>query len=813
MRYLYFFVVISCLLSVSAVAQCDPATEAEVRLVLILDNYPSETSWSLTGASGTEYASGDGYNNSNVGDTIVTTVCVGLNDCITFYIEDDYGDGICCSYGEGGYEVFLNDVSIAQGGNFDEEEQFSFNCPPGSNCGSALPMDGAAFYDTGSDFENTWYEFVPDSTGIYLLTTHFDVNSCDNSIWLYDYCIGLDWADGYEGSLFFNDDKKDGSPLAEVTSYLSAGTTYWIRVGSISGDCGTENIRWAITYEGPISGCTDPNSCNYEPLATLDDGSCMAWGDPDCPNAPDLVAIQEDFQNSMFIDYITNADGCMVNEGCLAGYGTRELLRFDTRIENVGDVDFYIGTPPSSPSQADEQWEWDDCHNHWHYESYAEYVAYTEAGTAIPIGFKNGFCVMDLDCSMNGGNAKYNCGNQGITAQCGDIYAAYLDCQWFDITDLPAGQYTFAMKVNWDQSPDAVGRVESDFFNNWAQVCINLTRDPVSNEASFTFIDDCQPYTDCAGTVYGNAQPDCEGTCAGTRLTGDLNQDTLRTIIDIDMYIDEALQGNMQMNACNDLNGDGDITITDAALLVECVLHEGSTNLPGHAHKPCEFPHNLTNESDTVFLSITEVSSNATGQNFATVSITNPQSRVMALQFKLADLGASISGVEPLLPDFNATWAFSDREIVVVSPQENSIGKHNEPTPMLNIYFNAPLTPGPVCLEEIRAAVNLVRDEVITVIGECSEVISSTREVNDESLRAQVIPNPATDRATLRFTHTLDTQYDLAIYDGIGRQVRFRRDLRDREVQLDLADLTPGIYRFQVRTPTGVYSDSFVVGW
>ena len=40
---------------------------------------------------------------------------------------------------------------------------------------------------------------------------------------------------------------------------------------------------------------------------------------------------------------------------------------------------------------------------------------------AIPptIGFKNGFCVLDLgSCNYGGGPQKYTCSNMGITASC-----------------------------------------------------------------------------------------------------------------------------------------------------------------------------------------------------------------------------------------------------------------------------------------------------------------------------------------------------------------------------------------------------------
>ena len=190
----------------------------------------------------------------------------------------------------------------------------------------------------------------------------------------------------------------------------------------------------------------------------------------------------------------------MVDEGCIAGLGARQLIRFTTHIKNIGNQDFYVGSPPSSPAQANEQWEWDECHGHWHYEGYAEYLVYDEFGNNTPVGVKNGFCLIDIECS-GGGNFTYTCGNQGISAGCGDIYGSGLDCQWVDITDIPDGIYTLVVRVNWDRSPDANGRFEATYDNNSTKVCFELTRNSQNNasiqilQGSCALVDDCNDAT------------------------------------------------------------------------------------------------------------------------------------------------------------------------------------------------------------------------------------------------------------------------------------------------------------------------------
>merc|ERR1711884_946324 len=44
-----------------------------------------------------------------------------------FTITDAYGDGICCSYGNGGYSVKVDDKEVASGGQFGSSETKTFD--------------------------------------------------------------------------------------------------------------------------------------------------------------------------------------------------------------------------------------------------------------------------------------------------------------------------------------------------------------------------------------------------------------------------------------------------------------------------------------------------------------------------------------------------------------------------------------------------------------------------------------------------------------------------------------------------------------
>merc|ERR1711902_118744 len=49
------------------------------------------------------------------------------NDEYTFTITDDFGDGLCCAYGNGGYKIKVNGEVVVSGGEFGSSETKTFN--------------------------------------------------------------------------------------------------------------------------------------------------------------------------------------------------------------------------------------------------------------------------------------------------------------------------------------------------------------------------------------------------------------------------------------------------------------------------------------------------------------------------------------------------------------------------------------------------------------------------------------------------------------------------------------------------------------
>jgi len=119
---------------------------------------------------------------------------------------------------------------------------------------------------TGND---VWYSFVAPAAGSVTIETSDDgvAGLTDTQIAVYDGCAG--------NELACDDD--DGLGLYSLIVLdacdLIAGNTYLIQMNGYNGQAGTANM--SITL-GDLLGCTIPASLNYNPCATIDDGSCIA---------------------------------------------------------------------------------------------------------------------------------------------------------------------------------------------------------------------------------------------------------------------------------------------------------------------------------------------------------------------------------------------------------------------------------------------------------------------------------------------------------------------------------------------------------
>ena len=806
---------------------CD-VNEIQIDILLATDPYPNETSFVLNDNTGIPWADED-----DIFTTSYTNYpfqyCLPIGGCYIFTLYDSYGDGI---FSSGGIQVFYESNLVLEDPDFAYSSTITMNCPEGYACNTAEEVNLGSHQTSSDDY---WYVFTPEANGQY------EINSCESDcntvIYVYDYCLGLVPSDYNDGTIYYSDD--ECGLQSQLFPLMTAGDEYYIRV---KADC--DNIDWEINYIGPVSGCTDTAACNYNPIAEIEDDSCLYPGDPDCTSGPDLMVMP--FEDSMYLDVYSNADGCAIEEGCLTGYDTRYLVRFSTWIKNIGDQDYFIGSVDDNENTG--QFEWDECHNHWHYKGYAEYVLFDTDGQIIPVGFKNGFCVMDLECG-DGGTYTYGCSVMGISAGCGDIYGAGLSCQWIDITDVPDGEYTFVVRTNWDQDPDAAGNVELSYVNNWQQTCIGVVTnsngdkdyymaldidndgidnindpdidgDGIMNGADSDIDDDgllndqdnspyglseCLSYTDCNGVEFGNDQYDCNGVCAGPSITGDINLDEYLNELDLDQYALDIIADDWNSTSCNDLDNDGVITVSDMSLLVNCIANSEQITRDNQS-EPCDFGMSITNPNDTVTLSIGELNLE---DQYVDIHILNPNNEVLGYQFEIGNV--EILSIENLVPNYPITPSFANGNNIIlgVSYEDSLIIKNYDPAPLCRIYYSS--IQENICIESITDIVNQNYENVIT-INNTESCLPNISVLDQDGILFNMYPNPASSTLDISLNLDVFSDFNISINNMLGQTV-ISQDFKSKELHysFDVDHLLSGVYMLVLELDDRKYVKSLII--
>ena len=184
------------------------------------DNYGGETSWTITPVDGNApVISGGDYGNNT--DYTAEATCQPTG-CYVFEILDAYGDGICCDFGNGSYEVLIDGEVVASGGVFGASESVE------------ICIGGGADIQGCTDTAACNYE--PDATQ--------DDGSCTFP--------------GCTDPLASNYDAQAGCP--GPCTYIIDGCT---DTAACNYDPDATNDNGSCTFPG----CTDPLASNYDAQA------------------------------------------------------------------------------------------------------------------------------------------------------------------------------------------------------------------------------------------------------------------------------------------------------------------------------------------------------------------------------------------------------------------------------------------------------------------------------------------------------------------------------------------------------------------
>jgi hypothetical protein len=118
----------------TAVASADLEVDFEtLTLYFLADDYPGETSWKMV-----DVGSGQIVSEGDLGggtDEYTEEICVSSSTCLTLYVFDSFGDGMCCGYGQGYFQVWNTEgeLIVSNDGDFNSEAVESF-CAGDSGC-------------------------------------------------------------------------------------------------------------------------------------------------------------------------------------------------------------------------------------------------------------------------------------------------------------------------------------------------------------------------------------------------------------------------------------------------------------------------------------------------------------------------------------------------------------------------------------------------------------------------------------------------------------------------------------------------------
>jgi hypothetical protein len=292
---------------------------------------------------------------------------------------------------------------------------------------------------------------------------------------------------------------------------------------------------------------------------------------------------------------------------------------------------------------------------------------------------------------------------------------------------------------------------------------------------------------------------------------GDLTENALQDDEDVEAYLSGVVGDDLSPTSCADLNTDGRISVSDAALLSSCLYFSaGHPHSGGDLHDHCNLPQSLLNIFDTVSFRLGAINFD---EGWVDIEVRNPYNDLIAYQLQLS--GLDILSVESLTDDLGYAhrpeYALGGQRIVGINRRDSALTRSSVWVPLVRVHWFA-LTAAEICLASVEDAVNQAYESTLhTVEGECRPVTAAGVVPQDfNPLNVQAFPNPASESLTLRFPNPDHSHWTLELFHSNGQLALVQEAKGGDAFHLDVSALPAGLYRYRLQGEAW-YSGSFVV--
>ena len=275
-----------------------------ITLSITFDNYPEETSWAVMDGA-TTIASGGTYASQSDGSTLNIGLCLP-DGCFDFVINDAYGDGICCSYGNGSYILTdeSNGGTLASGGSFTTSESTNFCVSSSNPLVASISSSGDATCNGGSDgsatvsasggatpYSYSWSNGASGATASGLAAGTYTVTVTDNNSNQATANVTISQPTLLVASTSGTDTDCNGGATGSATASASGGAAPYSYAWSNGTATATANSLGAGSYSVTVTdnnGCTDVSFVTINNMPDSDnDGVCDA--EDQCPGSDDAL--------------------------------------------------------------------------------------------------------------------------------------------------------------------------------------------------------------------------------------------------------------------------------------------------------------------------------------------------------------------------------------------------------------------------------------------------------------------------------------------------------------------------------------------